>query len=90
MNKTVFWIQHTQKRIEAKKKKKKNGGKDLKVLYKLMNNVVYGKKIENLRNRLDVKLIRNKKDCLEWASKRSYMPYKIFDNDAQKQSYINA
>ena len=55
-----------------------------------MNKVVYGKKIENLRNRLDVKLIRNKKDCLEWASKRSYMPYKIFDNDAKKQSYINA
>ena len=55
-----------------------------------MNNVVYGKKIENLRNRLDVKLIRNKKDYLEWASKRSYMSHKIFDNDAQKQSYINA
>ena len=33
---------NTQKRIEAVK----NGGKDGKALYKLMNNGVYGKEIE--------------------------------------------
>ena len=37
--------------------------------------------MENLRNRIDVKLVSNKKDYLKWASKPSYMSYKIFDND---------
>ena len=50
-----------QKRIEADK----NGDKDGKVLYKLMNNEVYGKARENLRNRIDVNLASNKKDYLK-------------------------
>ena len=47
MAETICWIQHT----------KKNSGK---VLYKLMNNAVYGKTMENLRTRIDVKLVSNK------------------------------
>ena len=46
-----------------------------------MNNAVYGKTMENLRNRIDVKLVSNKKDYLKWTSKPSYMSHKIFDND---------
>ena len=46
-----------------------------------MNNAVYGKTMENLRNRIDVKLVSNKKDYLKWTSKRSYMWHTIFDND---------
>ena len=68
---------NTKKRIEAEK----NGNKDGKALYKLMNNAVYGKTMENLRNRINVKLVSNKKDYLKWTSKPSYMPYKIFEND---------
>ena len=37
--------------------------------------------MENLRNRIDVKFVRKKKDYLKWASKPSYMLKKIFDND---------
>ena len=37
--------------------------------------------MENLRNRIDVKLVSNKKDYLKWTSKPSYMSHKIFDND---------
>ena len=40
--------------------------------------------MENLRNKIDVTLVNNKKDkiCyLKWASKSSYMSHKIFDND---------
>ena len=46
-----------------------------------MNNAVYGKTMENLRNRIDVKLVSNKKDYLKWTSKPSYMSHKIFNND---------
>ena len=43
-----------------------------KCLHKLMNNVVYGKTMENLRNWIDVKLVSNEKDYLKWTSKPSY------------------
>ena len=65
-----------KKRIEAEK----NGDKDEKALYKLTNNAVYEKTMENLRNRIDVKLVNKKKNYLKWISKPSYMSQKIFDN----------
>ena len=46
-----------------------------------MNNAIYGKTMENLRNRIDVKLLSNKKDYLNWTSKLGYMLHKIFVND---------
>ena len=46
-----------------------------------MNNAVYREIMENLRNRIDLKLVSNKKDYLKWTSKPSYMPHKIFDID---------
>ena len=46
-----------------------------------MNNAVYGKTMQNLRNRIDVKLASNKKDYLKWTSKPSYMSQYIFYND---------
>ena len=52
---------NTQKRVEAEK----NGDKDGKELYKLMNIAAYGKTMENLRNRIDVKRVSNKKDYLK-------------------------
>ena len=70
-------LNSTQKRTEAEK----NGDKNEKALYKLMNNDVYGKTMKNLRNRIDVKPVNNKKDYLKWTSKPSYMSHKIFDND---------
>ena len=48
---------NTQKRKEAGK----NGDKDGKALYKLMSNTLYGKTMENLKTRIDIKLISNKK-----------------------------
>ena len=39
----------------------------MKELYKLMSDTIYGKTIENLRNRIDVKQVSNKKDYLRYA-----------------------
>ena len=46
-----------------------------------MNNAVYRKTMENLRYRINVKLIKHEKDYLKCTSKPSYMSPKIFDNN---------
>ena len=46
-----------------------------------MNNAIYGKTMENLRSRISVKLVNNKKDYLKCISKPSYMSHKVFDNN---------
>ena len=66
---------------EKNRSKKKNDDKDGKALYKLMNNAVFGKTMKNLRNRIDIKLVSNKKDYLKCTSKRNYVSLKICDND---------
>ena len=44
-----------------------------------MNNAVYGKTMEHLKNRVSLKLVNNEKDHLKFTSKTSYMSHKIFD-----------
>ena len=46
------------KKIEAEK----NGDKDGKTLFKLMNIAVYGKTMENLTNKIEVRILSNEKD----------------------------
>ena len=48
---------------------------------KKMENRTYGKTMENLRNRTNVKLVNNKNDYLKWTTKLSYMLQKIFDTN---------
>ena len=69
---------NTQESTEAEKK---NNGKDVKAWHKLVNNTIYGKTMENLRNRINVKLGNNEKDYLNCSSKPSYMSHKIFNNN---------
>ena len=54
MVKTIYWIQHTKK-----KRSRKNNDKDEKALYTLMNNAIHGKRMEKLRNIVNVKLVNN-------------------------------
>ena len=48
---------NTQKRKEATNEADKN-------LFKLLNNAVYGKTMENMRKRIKIRIIKNKKDLL--------------------------
>ena len=68
MVKTICQIQHTRKNRSRRKWRK-----DEKALYKLMNNVVYRKTMENLRNRINVRLVNSEKDYLKQTSSPSYI-----------------
>ena len=68
---------NTQKGIETRKTDEKDG----KALYKLMNNSIYGKTMENIRKRKDVKVVNNEKEYLKCTSKPNYILHKIFDNN---------
>ena len=73
MGKTVYRIQQRKKN-----KSRKNGEKDGKPLYKLRNNAVYGKTMENLRNRINERLVNNNKYYyLKRKSKPSYVLHKM-------------
>ena len=60
---------------------RKNGDKDGKALHKVMNNVVHGKTMKNLRNRINVRLVNAQKDYVKWTLKRSYMLHNVLDNN---------
>ena len=49
-----------------------------KDFFKLMINSVYGKTMENLRKRINARLINNKKDFLKYTSKPTHITHKIF------------
>ena len=71
LNPYIEFNTHTKK-----KKTEKNDDNDGKVFCKLMNNAVYGKTMENLRNRVAVKLVNGEKDFLKWTSKSNYAAQK--------------
>ena len=65
---------NTQKRKEAKDKFSQN-------FFKLLINSIYGKTMENIRKRINVKLINNSKDYLRCASKPNFVSQKIFSKN---------
>ena len=57
-------------------RKEKNATNDLeKDFFKLMINSIYGKTIENLRKRINVRLVNNAKDFLKYTSKPTYVTH---------------
>ena len=59
----------------------KNNDENGKALYKLINNAIYGKPIENLRCTINVKLVNIEKDYLKRTSKASFMSHKKYDSN---------
>ena len=49
--------------------------------FKQMNNSVFGKTMENIRKRVDVRLITDEKKLLKYASKPTYVSSKIFNEN---------
>ena len=49
--------------------------------FKLMNNSVFGKTMENLRKRVNIELVNNHNRLEKLSSKPSFVGLKIFDND---------
>ena len=49
-----------------------------KKIFKLMNNSIFGKTMENLRKRINVALVNNVEDYARYASKPSFVSQKIF------------
>ena len=52
-----------------------------KDFFKLMINSVYGKTMENLRKRINVRLVNNAKDFLKYTNRPTYVTHKIFGKD---------
>ena len=49
-----------------------------KTLFKLLNNAVYGKTMENMRKRIKIRIIKNEKDFIKYASRPTYINHNIF------------
>ena len=66
--------------IDFNTKKRKNTTNDFeKDLFLLMINYIYGKTMENLRKRINVRLVNNEKDFLKYTSRLTYLAHKLFD-----------
>ena len=60
--------------------KRKNAADSFeKDFFKLMNNSTFGKTMENLRKRINVKLVNNAGDYKKYVSKPSFVSQKIFN-----------
>ena len=55
--------------------------KNEKDFFKLMNNSVFGKTMENIRKRVDVRLITDEKKLLKYTSKPTFVSSKIFNEN---------
>ena len=71
-----------EKYIDFNTEKRKNADIDFeKDFFKLMINSVCGKTMENLRKRINVRIINNSKNFLKYTSRPIYITHKIFGKD---------
>ena len=65
---------NTQKRKEATNEADKNQ-------FKLLNNAVYGKTMENMRKRMKVRVTTTEKEFIKYASRDIYINHSIYGKD---------
>ena len=71
-----------KKYIDFNTKKRMNAANDFeKDFLKLMINSVYGKSMENLRKRINVRMINNEEDFSKYTSKPTYITHKMVNKD---------
>ena len=71
-----------KKYVDFNTKKRMNAANDFeKYFFVLMINSVYGKTMENLRKRMNARLVNNAKDFLKYTSRTKYTTHKIFGKD---------
>ena len=64
----------TQKRKEATNEADKNH-------FKLLNNAVYGKTMENMRKRIKIRVVKNDKDFIKYPSRPTCVNWRVFKNN---------
>ena len=69
-----FAMFNTKNRMSAVNRHEKD-------FFKLMVNSVYGKSMENLRKRVNVKLVNNRGDYLKYTSRPTFVSQKILDKN---------
>ena len=68
-----------KKYIDFNTEKRTNAANSFeKDFFKLMINSVYGKTMENLQKRINVRLVNNEKDFLKYTSRPTHITHKIF------------
>ena len=73
------WMKpYIEKNTNLRAKAKNNFEKDF---FKLMNNSVFGKTMENIRNRVDVKLVNTKEKLRKLVAKPNFRSRKIFSEN---------
>ena len=71
-----------KKYIDFNTKKRLNVANDFeKDFFKSMINSVYGKTMENVRKRMNVRLVNNEEDFLKYSSRPTYTGYKKIGKD---------
>ena len=71
-----------KKYIDFNTEKRKYAANDFeKNFFKLMINSFYSKTMEHLQNRINVRLVNNKKDFLKYTSRPNHVTHKVFDKN---------
>ena len=73
------WLKNTLILIQTKEKDATNSFE--KFIFKLMNNSIFGKAMENFRKRINVRLVNNAKDYIQYTKKPSFVSQKIFNKN---------
>ena len=63
------------------KKRKEATNEADKNHFKLLNNAVYGKTMENIRKIIKIGVVKNAKDFIKYTSRPTFVNWKVFENN---------